>query len=111
MNFINNPFDILKEIMYEVYPFVTYNVDIYIGQEMTDGKETFGCTLFPENEEDRTAIEVHYSLSLNDAVEVLAHELAHVIAGKEAEHNEDWEAVFEGIHVLFQRKLDERFTA
>jgi hypothetical protein len=109
MKFINNPFDILTEIIQENYPDV--DCDIYIGEQLTDGKETFGCTLFPEEEGERIAIEVHYTMSLNDTVEIIAHELAHVIAGIEAEHGEEWERVFDDIHVKYQQKLDERFTA
>lgn len=110
MKFINNPFDTLSEIMKENYPDV--NCDIYIGESMTDGKETFGCTLFPEETlNTMTVIEIHYSLSLKDATEILAHELAHVIAGPDAEHGEEWERVFSHIHTEFQKKLDEQFTA
>ena len=110
MNFINNPFDTLKEIMEEHYP--DAKCDIYIGQSLTDGKETFGCTLFPEADATWTipSVEIHYSLSLAEAVETLAHELAHVVAGQEADHGEEWEAVFNHIHEEFQRKLDEQFA-
>lgn len=109
MNFINNPFEILTEIIKENYPQV--DCDIYIGQQMTDGKETFGCTLFPDDDTERIVIEIHYSLSLENATEILAHELAHVIAGKEAGHEYKWEKTFDDINLLFQEKLKERFSA
>lgn len=107
MNFINDPFDIVTEIISENYPFT--ECDIYIGQSMTDGKETFGCTLFPEDKSQKPLVEIHYSLSMPDAVEVLVHELAHVIAGEEAEHNEVWEMAFSILHEKFQAKVEERF--
>lgn len=110
MNFINNPFGTLMEIMKENYP--DAECDIYIGESMTDGKETFGCTLFPEETGyNGTVVEIHHSLSLTDAVEILAHELAHVVAGVDAEHGEEWEKVFDHIHTEFQKKVDEQFSA
>jgi hypothetical protein len=110
MKFINNPFNTLLEIMEENYP--NAECDIYIGESMTDGIETFGCTLFPEEiGYNWTVVEIHHSLSLTDAVEILAHELAHVVAGVDAEHNEEWESVFDHIHKEFQRKLDEQFSS
>lgn len=110
MKFINNPFDTLMEIMKEHYP--NAKCDIYIGQSMTDGKENLGCTLFPEEHlsGDVPVVEIHFSLSLENATEILAHELAHVIVGYEGDHGEEWERVFSHIHEEFQRKLDEQFS-
>lgn len=107
MNFINNPFEILEEIIREDYPQV--DCDIIIGQQLTDGIESFGCTFFPEDKSERIVIEIHSSLSLKDATKILAHELAHVIAGEEADHGEEWEEAFADIHTRFQEKLDKRF--
>lgn len=112
MRFINNPFDTLMEIMKENYP--NAECEIYIGQSMTDGKGTFGCTLFPEETGstlETPVVEIHYSLSLENAMEVLAHELAHVVAGVDAEHDKEWEEVFDHIHKEFQKKLDEQFSS
>lgn len=109
MKFINNPFNTLSQIIEENYPMA--KCEIYIGDSMTDGVDVFGCTLFPEETMNATPIiEIHYSLSIKDATEILAHELAHVIAGQHAKHNEEWERVFSHIHTEFQKKLDEQFT-
>ncbi|MBL3731567.1 hypothetical protein JIN86_18420 [Lysinibacillus sp. HST-98] len=107
MRFINNPIEILFEIVKERYP--DTDCDIIIGMQMTDGKETLGCTLFPDDPNERVVIEIHPTLSLENATEILAHELAHVIAGKEADHNEHWNAIFAELHVVFQEKLINRF--
>lgn len=104
LKIINNPFETIIGIMKEHYP--DAECDIYFGESMTDGKETFGCTLFPEETGYHTiVVEVHPSLSLTDATEILAHELAHVAAGVDAEHNEEWEKVFSHIHEEFRKKL------
>ncbi len=103
MNFINDPFRILKEIIADDYPEV--ECEVYIGEQFVDGKETFGCTIFPEEEGEKITVEIHYSLSIENATEVLAHELAHVIAGQEAEHNEEWEKAFTDLNNKFTDKL------
>lgn len=107
MHFVNNLFEILLEVVKEEYD------DVYcyilIGDELTDGENTFGCTVFPEEFGDWPHIEIHPSLSVPDATEVLAHELAHVIAGKEADHNDKWESVFENINKLFNNELKSRY--
>lgn len=108
LNFINNPFEIVTEIIEELYPGI--ECDIYIGNQLTDGKETFGCTLFPDDKNEIPVIEVHYSLNLENATEVLVHELAHVIAGEKADHNDEWEKVFKHLHTKFQQKVEERFA-
>lgn len=105
MKIINNPFDILSEIMDEYYPDV--DCEVLFGKQMTDGKEHFGCTLFPDDG-STPIVEIYPSLSVSDATEVLAHELAHVIAGEEAEHGEEWDKVFHTIHRLFEEKLSTR---
>lgn len=107
LRFINNPIEILFEIVNEKYPGT--DCDIIIGMQMTDGKETLGCTLFPDDPNERVVIEINPTLSLENATEILAHELAHVIAGKEADHNEQWDAVFADLHERFQVKMIERF--
>lgn len=103
MKIINDPFRMLLEVMEENYP--DAKCDIHFGDILTDGVETFGCTVFPEEKgEEPIIVEVHPSLSLQDATEILAHELAHVVAGEEADHGKEWKEVFDNIHKKFQEK-------
>lgn len=110
MEFWNNPFDLLIEVMKEEYP--DAKADIYFGQTAVDGKDTFGVTIFPHKENDlqRPAIEIYYDLPLPGSVEILAHELAHVVAGIEEGHGPKWEEIFENIFVKFDAKSKERFS-
>lgn len=49
-------------------------------------------------------------LPFNNVVEVVAHEMAHVIAGQDEEHNEEWEQAFADIHLLYGEIYDKRMT-
>ena len=99
IEFINDPFERLINIVNE-----DYDIDclVCIGEEMTDGQNTWGCTLFPDDG-SIPIIEIHHSLSLSDAIEVMAHEFAHIIAGSDAEHDDEWEKVFSEIHEKFNK--------
>ena len=51
-------------------------------------------------------------ISVNNAVEILAHELAHVVAGFEEgkdDHGPEWEAAFESIKQEYGRIGDALF--
>ena len=68
----------------------------------------FGETVFPDDE-SVPIVSVSACLSIKDAVEVFAHELAHVAAGKESGHSEAWEAEFQKIFDEYNRIGSERF--
>ncbi len=48
-------------------------------------------------------------LRVADAVEILAHELAHVAVGSDEEHGKAWEEAFDAIHNEFDRIGNEMF--
>ncbi|MED1863399.1 hypothetical protein P4V41_08015 [Fictibacillus nanhaiensis] len=106
VDFVNNPFDLLIGILEENYSEIDFK--IVIGNQLTDGKRTLGYTLFPEDG-STPLIEIHPSLSIQDATEVLAHEATHVITGEKVEHGEEWKKVFNRIHELFEEGVNERF--
>lgn len=60
-----------------------------------DGKEAYGLTTFVDD--GGVVVMVSADLALNDAIEVFAHELAHVAVGVEEDHGEKWEAAFNAI--------------
>ena len=99
MKFINNPFDILLQIMNEHFP--DSKCDIVFASQETDGKETFGCTIFPKDKNELPVIEINESLGVWDATEILAHELAHLIAGEDAEHDNQWASADCFLHEQF----------
>ena len=75
---------------------------IYWYPDLEDnGNKVYGVTDFLDNNE--IIIYIDPQLSVENAVEILAHELSHVVAGIENAHNEKWEEVFENIHKEYDR--------
>lgn len=104
MKFINNPFDTVIQAVKELYPethaLIQFNPYLR-GKEFGE----CGCTSFPDNPNDPIIVDISTNIPFYAMIEILAHELAHVIVGpnKEDDHKEEWQAVFEAIH----RKYDE----
>ena len=95
MRIKNNPFDFILSTFAELYP-EKNNIEIEFIDKLQDdeGNETYGVTYFPDESSDSYTIYIVYTLSIADAAEILCHELAHVVCGYEADHNEEWERVF-----------------
>lgn len=66
-----------------------------------DGKPVYGLTKFADD--GSVAVFVKPSLEVADAVEVLAHELAHVAVGVEHDHDEVWQEAFVKIFEEYNR--------
>ena len=66
-----------------------------------DGKPVYGLTKFADD--GSVAVFVKPSLEVADAVEVLAHELAHVAVGVEHDHDEVWQEAFDKIFEEYNR--------
>lgn len=55
-------------------------------------------------------VEINPILTVYDAVEVLAHELAHVANGPEnMQHGPDWETAFDAIHREYNRVMQTEY--
>jgi hypothetical protein len=72
-----------------------------------DGTPVYGLTDF--GEDGTIAIFVTPSLSVADAAEIFAHELAHCAVGIAHEHDEEWEKSFDDIFNEYNRIGDEEF--
>lgn len=66
-----------------------------------DGEQPVGVTSF--NEDGTIDVDISAKLTVADAVEILAHELAHVAAGENEGHGKKWEQAFDAIHAEFDR--------
>lgn len=64
-----------------------------------------GETLFPDDGSD-PVIRVSTKIPFEAMVEILAHELAHVAAGVENEHNAIWLKAFKDIHSCFEEIIE-----
>ena len=88
MIFQNDPFTIVDKAFKALYPDKTYTV---CWGEMSNG---YGYTAI---EETPPMIVLSTELPIKHAVEIFAHELAHVAEPQEG-HSEKWEAAFYAIY-------------
>lgn len=95
MIFINSPFAILDEAFRSLYPDKKYKACIEPSIKDDEGNRVFGFTQFSKGETPVIAISAE--LSITDATEIFAHELAHVAAGEGAGHGERWDEEFQRI--------------
>jgi len=76
-------------------------------EKSEDGKEVFGLTTFTDN--GNVYVDIVATLAVTDAIEIFAHELAHVAAGEEEDHGKAWEEAFDKIFEEYNRIGDEEF--
>ena len=68
-----------------------------------DGSEVYGLTDYNEETGEYTVFVNPTALNVSDAVEILAHELAHVAAGIDKGHGPEWEAAYDAIFEEYNR--------
>ena len=73
-----------------------------------DGTTVYGLTDFSDNGE--VTVFVKPSLTVTDAAEIFAHELAHVAVGLEHDHDFVWEKSFDDIFTEYNRIGDKMFN-
>ena len=100
--FQNDMFAMVWGAFKRLYP--DKNCEIYWEPQIRDeedGKPVYGLTDFADD--GSVAVFVKPSLEVADAVEVLAHELAHVAVGVEHDHDEVWQEAFDKIFEEYNR--------
>ena len=106
--FINDMFSMVYYAFDRLYPLkpvrIWWNANI---PNADDGAERAGLTSW--NEDGTIDVDISAKLTVADAVEILAHELAHVAAGENEGHGEKWEQAFDAIHAEFDRIGNELF--
>lgn len=107
MIFLNSPFEILDEAFHNLHPDKKYKAYFEINMEDDEGNKVFGYTQFSKGEIPVVAVDG--DLSIKDATEVFAHELAHVATGEEKGHGEEWEKEFQKIYDEYHRIGERRF--
>lgn len=104
--FKNDMFALVWSVFGMLYP-EQCKKDIVIrwAETVYDGdEEAFGVTNFRTDGSIR--ILISGQLPVVHAVEIFAHELAHVAAGPEAEHGEAWENAFDAIHTEYMKMIE-----
>jgi len=106
--FDNDPFAMVKEAFDRLYPdkeFAAYwQPDI---RDSIDGSTAYGLTDF--GEDGSVCVFVTPSINVSDAVEIFAHELAHVAVGVEHDHDSAWEEAFNSLFEEYNRIGELRF--
>lgn len=97
---LNNPMDILFEAIQKVND-ITAEL-VFLPKEQCDGN--WGFT--QKDNEGKFIIGIAVELSWQDALEIIAHEAAHIMAKshdkpEEKQHDEEWEFWFDNIHKVY----------
>lgn len=99
--FSNDPFALVWTAFKNLYPGKDCECWFDAVDDPKDVDGHYGWTEW--NDDGTITIAVDIGLALKDAVEIFAHELAHVAAGSDAEHGEAWENAFDAIHAEYDR--------
>lgn len=101
--FQNDPFLMVWRAFKNLYPDKNCNCfwEPNIRNNEKD-EECCGLTDF-DVETGEVSVFIKPSLSVFDAVEIFAHELAHVAVGVEHDHDDAWEKAFEDIFIEYNR--------
>lgn len=108
--FKNCPFEMLDIAFKRLFPNVLYTA--YFQPNIRDdknGEKVLGLTDFSDDGEITIFIDV--DISINNAVEIFAHELAHAGVGVEHEHDKVWEKAFDDLFEEYNKIGDEMFSS
>lgn len=104
--FENDPFSLVFQAFKKLYP--QKDCECYWKAELEpdeDGHNVLGLTTYTDD--GRIYIDISVRIPVMDAVEIFAHELAHVAAGPQEEHGKAWEDAFDAIHSEYNRASQE----
>ncbi len=105
--FENDPFAMVWQAFKNLYPDKDCICYFDVLEKNESGDTVYGETDFQDN--GTMYVFVDAGLRLADAVEIFAHELAHVAVGSDADHGELWQSAFDAIFVEYNRIGNELF--
>lgn len=109
--FGNDPFALVAQAFKNLYPdkeYIAYWEPQIYSEEPCEQKP-YGLTDF--GDDGTVAVFVDPKIAVTDAVEIFAHELAHVAVGVDHDHDSEWEAAFDAIFIEYNRIASEMFDA
>lgn len=95
-----DPFGMLLVVFEELYP--EHDCEVHWAEGLKEQEDVWGETNF---DGEIPVVTVDVSCPVQGAVEIMAHELAHVVAGYDEEHGEKWQEVFRKIHEKYQKRI------
>lgn len=103
----NTPFDDVIQAALNLYPDI--ECEIYFVQDLKERENAYGATQFCDD--GTIYIELDANTTVVHLIEILAHELAHVVVNRseEDDHGEKWEKVFEEIFQEYNRYGEEKY--
>lgn len=108
--FDNSPFEMLDLAFKRLFSGIEYTA--YFEPDIRDGENGEKiCGLTDFDEDGTITIFVDSNLTINDAVEIFAHELAHAGAGAEHAHDEVWEKTFDDLFDEYNKIGEEMFSS
>lgn len=105
--FKNSPFEILNIAFKRLFPNVKYKA-YFEPNIIVENEKVCGLTDFRANGE--IAILINTDLSIQNATEIFAHELAHAGVGKEHNHDEVWQKAFDDLFEEYNKIGSEMFS-
>lgn len=105
--FKNDPFAMIYQAFKCLYPDKQCEIWWEPNPPYSD-EGAYGATNFPDDG-GLPQVFIFSDYPVAQQVEILAHELAHVAAGSEHEHDEVWEAAFDAIHEEYGKIVEELF--
>jgi predicted SnoaL-like aldol condensation-catalyzing enzyme len=100
MTIWNNPIDTVMQAANELYPdlkvFMQFDPSVRHGKFLFLRWGTHGYTNFPADKSE-PQINISSKINLGRIVEVIAHEIAHAVAGYDADHGKAWQTEFDKI--------------
>lgn len=111
---LNDPISTVLEATMRLFPELDVEV-LFVDSDAMEVNSEYGCTMFPDGEQVKLGIVpgilVRADIPLEAATEILAHELAHVVAGPETEHGPSWWHAFTAIHEEYCKLIEEKLDA
>lgn len=105
----NSPYEILNMAFKRIFPEIKYTA--YFEPKLRDKeneKRICGMTVFGSDGE--ITIFVDTDLTINDSVEIFAHELAHAGSGEVHTHDEKWQKAFDALFNEYNKIGEEMFS-
>lgn len=99
---VQNPIEELRLAALDAFPDLDCSVQFMAAPD----EGPYGETFFPDDG-SRPSVKVAVGIPMEAVIEVMAHELAHVAAGLDADHGDKWEAAFERIHAAYCKRMAE----